>query len=99
MRLRFEDDDLRRLYVEADYRIATFSTELIRAFRKQLGALANAVDERDLYALKSLHFEKLRGTRTGQSSIRLNRQWRLILRIETNDDGKLIVIVEVVDYH
>jgi len=36
----------------------------------------------DLYAFKSLHFEKLSGDRSGQRSLRLNRQWRLIVTVD-----------------
>ena len=61
--------------------------------------MVRATDERDLYALKSLHFERMKGDRTGQSSIRINKQWRLILRIEADDEGKVVVIVELLDYH
>jgi proteic killer suppression protein len=39
-----------------------------------------ASDERDFYALKSLHYEKLHGKRSHQRSMRLNDQFRLILQ-------------------
>jgi proteic killer suppression protein len=57
------------------------------------------LDERDFYAAKALHFEKLRGNREGQHSIRLNMQWRLILEIRGEHPCKVIGIVEIVDYH
>jgi len=46
-----------------------------------------------------LHFEKLKGSRAGQHSIRLNDQWKLIFRIETDTEGRLLIIVKIVDYH
>lgn len=49
--------------------------------------------------MKSLHFEKLKGQRAGQRSIRLNRQWRLIVVIEHDDQGKSIVVLDIEDYH
>ena len=58
-----------------------------------------AVDIRAFYALKSLHFEKLKGDREGQYSMRLNEQWRLIVRLAQKPDGTTIVIVSIVDYH
>lgn len=99
VRVEFEDDDLRRLYTEAAYHVPKFGPDVTKAFRKRMAVLAAARDERDLYAMKSLHFEKLAGDRLGQRSIRLNRQWRLILRLETDEDGQIIVIIELVDYH
>ena len=57
------------------------------------------MDIRAFYALKSLHFEKLKGDREGQYSMRLNEQWRLIVRLAQKPDGTTIVIVSIVDYH
>ena len=56
-------------------------------------------NESDLRKYRALHFKKLRGGRAGQRSIRLNRRWRIILRIENDALGRLLVVVEVVDYH
>ncbi len=99
MRLEFEDDDLRRLYEERDFVLPSLSSDVVKAFRKKVGFLAQAGSEVDLRNYKALHFEKLQGRRAGQHSIRLNRRWRLILRVETDAEGRLLVIVEVVDYH
>ncbi len=99
MKLEFEDGDLRRLYEERDFALPRLGSDVVKAFRKKLGFLAQAEPEIDLRNYKALHFEKLRGGRAGQHSIRLNRRWRLILRVETDAEGRLLVIVEVVDYH
>ena len=99
MRIEFANEDLRRLYVDPEFVDARFGPELTRAFRKKVGLLAAANSELDLRAVKSLHYEKLRGDRDGQHSIRLNQQWRLILRVETDDEGRLLIIIEIVDYH
>ena len=98
MKLEFEDGDLRRLYEERDFVLPRLGSDVVKAFRKKLGFLAQAESEIDLRNYKALHFEKLRGGRAGQHSIRLNRRWRLILRVETDAEGRLLVIVEVVDY-
>jgi proteic killer suppression protein len=57
-----------------------------------------AADERDLYGLKSLHYEKLKGDRSHQRSLRLNQQFRLIVELERHN-GKTVAIIEIVDYH
>lgn len=49
--------------------------------------------------MKSLHLEKLRGDRAGQSSLRLDRQFRLIVSLERDDDGAVIVVISIEDYH
>ena len=58
-----------------------------------------AEDERDLRALRSLHLEQLKGDRAGTSSIRLNKQFRLILKFATDNDGRVVIVIEMVDYH
>jgi proteic killer suppression protein len=72
---------------------------IIKAFRKRIQMIRSARDERDFYAMKSLHFEKLSGDREGQHSMRLNAQWRLILRMEKAESGKLVVVISIADYH
>ena len=98
MDVDFEDESLRRLEADASYD-AGFSREIVKAYRKRLQLIRAARDERDFYALKSLHFEKLSGDRAGQHSMRLNKQWRLILRFIKREDGKSVVVISVSDYH
>jgi len=49
--------------------------------------------------MKSLHFEKPKGARSHQRSMRLNKQWRLILELEQTKEGKTVVIIEIEDPH
>jgi len=99
MLLEFEDDDLRRLYTDRDFRLPRLGSDLTEQYRRKVALIANAADERDLRNVRSLRFEKLVGKRDGQYSIRLNDQYRLILRLRTDDDGRVAVVIEVVDYH
>ncbi len=98
MEIEFEDDSLRRLEVDAAYD-AGHGREVVKAFRKRMQFIRGAPDERDFYQMKSLHFEKLQGDRDGQHSMRLNQQWRLILRFIKRDNGKAVAIISITDYH
>ncbi len=98
MRFRFVTDELRELY-EGKSSNATYGRDLVRAFRKKMGLIDAAETEQDLRAMNSLHFEKLVGDRAGQHSIRLNKQWRLILELERDENGRLLAIIEIDDYH
>ena len=62
--------------------------QLIRAAR----------DERDFYALKSLHYEKLKGRRSHQRSMRPNDQWRLIIELEKGPSETTVVVIHKEDY-
>jgi proteic killer suppression protein len=95
----FKDEDLRRLYTDATFHHPRFGSDLTRQFRKQVSALYQAKDMRDLYALRSLRFEKLRGPRDGQHSIRLNDQWRLVVEVVEAEPRPSLLVLEVVDYH
>ncbi len=98
MRFEFARKKLESLYYRKN-ETGGFGRDVVRAFRKVMQAIANAADERDLRALRSLHFEKLRGDRKGQRSLRLNDQWRLIVGIREDAEGRTIVVIEIVDYH
>ena len=98
MRYQFKNSELRRLYQERGYR-AGYPEAVVKAFRRRVQAIANAVDERDLRAMKSHHFEKLKGDRSHQYSLRLNDQFRLLLQIVTESNGKVIWVIDIEDYH
>ena len=98
MEVKFEDASLQRLERDPSY-TAGFDAAIVKAFRKRMQMIRAAIDERTFHAMKSLHYEKLKGDREGQRSMRLNDQWRLILRIDTDDTGKLVAIISITDYH
>ena len=99
VRILFEDDELRRMAEDASYAPKRWGSNIVKAYRKKFQILAHAVDERDLRALRSLHLEQLKGDRAGTFSIRLNKQFRLILKFATDSDGRVVIIIEMVDYH
>lgn len=94
--VRFADKALEALEKKDDSR---FSEAICRAFRLRMQVIRAAKDERDFYALKSLRYEKLKGKRSHQHSMRLNDQFRLILEFEGEGPEKTVVIVAIEDYH
>lgn len=97
MEIEFDDDDLDRLETDAGFS-AGHGPAVDRAFRKTLQALRAAVDERDLYT-GGLQFEKMKGDRKHERSVRLNKQWRLIVQIRGQGSQKRIAVVRIEDYH
>jgi len=97
MEVRFEDGKLARLEIDPSFN-AGFGVAIVKSFRNRMNFIRQAVDERALYGMKSWRFEKLSGKRAGQHSIRLNDQFRLIIRLE-RIAVKTVVVVELVDYH
>jgi proteic killer suppression protein len=98
MDLKFADNDLARLETDLSYE-AGLPAGVVKAFRKRLAFIRAAKNERDFYSMKSLHYEKLKGNRQHQHSMRLNDQWRLVLEIVAESSSKTIIIISIEDYH
>jgi toxin HigB-1 len=76
-----------------------YSAQVVDAFFEVMGVIQAAKDERDLYALKGLHFEKLKGGRQSERSLKLNDQYRLIVELAEDKEGKFIEVIDIEDYH
>jgi proteic killer suppression protein len=98
MKVRFNDNNLSLVETDQAHRLG-MPVPVVQGVRRKLRVLRNARDERDLYAMKSLHYEKLGGKRDGQRSIRLNDQWRLILEIDRNREPLEVIIIEVTNHY
>src|SRR3546814_16889943 len=92
MEVAFEDPALQKLESDPAF-TAGFEAAIVKAFRKRMQLIRAAVDERTFYAMKSLHYEKLKGNRDGQRSMRLNDQWRLVLRLQEDEAGQPVFVV------
>ncbi len=97
MRFDIKDNKLEALYFEAKRikKYIALEEEIITV----IDDIAAATDERELYALKGLHFEKLSGKRKGLHSLRLNDQFRLIVSLERDESGKWVLVHGIEDYH
>jgi proteic killer suppression protein len=98
VRFVFKNKDLLLLYTE-EKNAHRYPSGVVEAFFDVMAIIENATSEADIRAFKSLHFEKLRGNRAGQISLRLNKQYRFIIQIEKDEQGKLLWIIEINDYH
>ena len=98
MEALFRDKVLDRLETDPTFD-GGYPQAVVRMFRKRMQTIRAATDERAFYALKSLHFEQLKGDRKGQHSMRLNDQWRLVMEIEGTNADKVVFLVSIEDYH
>src|SRR6266581_8859912 len=99
MEVRFDDDDdLDRLETDPAF-TGGRPPAVVKAFRKVMQFIRAAADERDFFAMRSLHFEKLKGARDHQRSVRLNDQWRLVLEIIHGQPKNRIRVCGIEDYH
>jgi proteic killer suppression protein len=96
--VRFKETSLERIEKDAKFD-GGYGEAVARAFRRRMQMIRSATDERDLREMKSVRFEKVKGDRSHQHSMRLNDQWRLIVELEGEGQGKTIIIVGIEDYH
>jgi proteic killer suppression protein len=95
--------------VFADQKLALIETEeagetklpvpVIKSARRKLTVLRAAPDDRSLRNWKSLHYEKLKGDRAGQRSIRVNDQYRIVFTLDENAKPPIVTIIAIEDYH
>ena len=92
MNILFQKKYLEDLYVSPKLgKKPKFSKSVIKGFKETIRILKLIDTSRDLYDFKSFHFEKLKGELQGSHSIRIDKKYRLIFRIEKDE----ILIEEV----
>ena len=98
MEIEFADPTL--ALIETDEAGATrLPVAVIKSARRKLTVLRAATDDRTLRNWKSLHYEKLKGGREGERSIRINKQYRMVFTLDSETDPQIITVLAVEDYH
>lgn len=98
MDVEFADKTLASLETD-DPSPTRLPVHVIKAARRKLVALRAATDDRALRNWKSLHYEKLKGDREGQRSIRVNDKYRIIFTLDNDATPKKASILAIEDYH
>ena len=98
MDFRFSDTKLEELYTQGAGGHG-YPKGVVDSFLRRVRTIDAAKDERDLRFPASVHFEKLKGRYAGSYSMRLKDRWRLILRIVTEEDRKIVVIDEITQHY
>ena len=83
MILSFRDGWLRAFVVD-DVRSRKIPSDVEDRLFRKLQMIDDATTDQDLWVPPSHHFEKLRSNLSGLHSIRVNRQWRLVFRWDSN---------------
>jgi proteic killer suppression protein len=79
MEIKFDKEYLRELYetgatTDKKHR---FQPDIITRYQARIRTLERASKTEDLYTLRSLRYEKLKGDKAGLESIRVNDQYRI----------------------
>ncbi len=83
------------------YGKSPYTAEVLKAFKPRVFQIKQAKNTAELRMLKSLHFEKLREKKyESKYSIRLNKAYRMIFRIDNNEVTRLeIICIEEINNH
>lgn len=98
MDIEFADPDLAAIETAEAGRTG-LPVPVIRAARRKLTVLRAATDDRVLRNWKSLHYEKLKGDRAGQRSIRVNEKYRIVFKLDSDTEPQKATILAIEDYH
>jgi toxin HigB-1 len=72
---------------------------VIKSCQQKMVFLEAAPSERSLRNWASLHYEKLKGEREGQRSIKLNKGWRLVFELDESTTPPTIVVLEIGNHY
>jgi proteic killer suppression protein len=98
MLVRLTDKTLQRIDDDHEYD-GGYAENIANLFRIRMQQIRAVDNENELRRLKSLHFEKLKGKRKHEYSMRLNKQFRLIFQIEKVREQNQLVVTGIEDYH
>lgn len=98
MQVAFADEALALIETERAGQ-TRLSVAVIQSARRKLTVLRAAPDDRALRNWKSLHYEKLKGDRDGQRSIRLNNKFRMVFTLDESTTPPTVMVLGIEDYH
>ena len=89
MKVKFEKEYLRELYdtgktTDKKHR---YQPQVVNGYLKCVRALQRAIRMEDLFLIRSLNYEKLKGNKNGLSSLRINDKYRLEFREIVNPNN------------
>lgn len=99
MVIEFNKDYLRELYEtgRTGDRKHRYQPEVIRGYQKAVFLLDSADDVTDLFAIKSLNYEVLKGDKKGISSVRINLKYRLEFTVREVLGEQVITVCRLLD--
>jgi|SRR5690606_10938619 len=95
MKVFFDSEELKDLFECApDHLLGKqkFPTSVIKQYQANVNILKVVKEINVLRSFRSLNFESLKGDLKGKYSIRLNKQYRLIFKINRNGEVEILII-------
>lgn len=103
MNIEFEKEYLSELYYKGKCsdKKHRFQPDVIMKYKLRIDMLNNAPNIESLFLIGSLHYEVLKGDKTGISSIRVNNQYRIEFIVSKEVDETITVcnIIELSNHY
>ncbi|NLZ94688.1 MAG: addiction module killer protein [Bacteroidales bacterium] len=95
MKVQFEKEYLAELYIrgKSKSRKHRFQPGVIRNYRRRIDTLIGAPNVEALYKLNSLNYKVLKGNKSGISSIRIDKKYRLEFKVTTHSSGEAFITI------
>lgn len=93
MNIEFETEALRELYTKGTTKDSEFrrlSKDIVKRYVKVVNYLKAARRLEDLFLVKSLHYEKKKGSLDGVDVVWINDQYRLFFHSSPDDSGIIV---------
>lgn len=99
MEISFDKEYLRELYVSGkpSDKKHRFQPQIVARYQLRIKILEKASRVEDLYPIKSLHYEVLKGDKAGLSSIRVNDQYRIEFYVTEISTEPLVTICNILE--
>lgn len=100
MKIEFEKEYLEQLYTEgkAKGKKYRFQPSIISRYKQTIDKLRVADNVEDLYPIKSLNYEKLKGDKRGLESVRVTQQYRIEFKsTTTGEEPDVITICSIIE--
>ncbi|MDR0977156.1 MAG: type II toxin-antitoxin system RelE/ParE family toxin [Prevotellaceae bacterium] len=90
MKIEFEKEYLRELYEtgKTSDKKHRFQPQVVNGYLKCVKVLQKVIRMEDLFLIKSMNYEKLKGDKKGLSSVRINDRYRLEFREIPNENNR-----------
>lgn len=95
----FEKEYLRDLYEKGktSEKKHRFQPSITKRYQDRVNLLKKVISKEELFPIKSLHFEALRGDKSGSFSIKVNDQYRLEFTLDDNVEQPVLTICNIIE--
>jgi proteic killer suppression protein len=99
MEIKFDKEYLRELYEigTATDKKHRFQPNIVERYQARIRTLERASKTEDLYTLRSLRYEKLKGDKAGLESIRVNNQYRIEFKTTEVVSETVVTVCNIIE--